>query len=326
MPKDHFIAQTYLKHFVDPNHRNMLHAYRKSDGATFPCYPAAVCHEWDGDRNPKFLGQAEMLGDFRKIFEPHWNPSVANMLAGKVSASDKFVISAYMANLMTCTPAWRRVGADMHDEGLKSYMSFAKKMKEKNGGQPDLPVEAIELVEQGKVKVYIDPDYIKAVVTKKLLNSAWNTYNQDWTILVNESQEPFITSDSPVALIPSPRVEAAPQRYLPITPKLCLAVIHERTVKPIVLTERDFQTPPHGTIKGRKITTAADARFVNRIVAQCAEDVVFSSTSSPRIAALVKRYAKFRVELNFVEFPAKGEEDAIYQGYIIDVRERSPAV
>jgi hypothetical protein len=72
MAKDHFVAQTYLRHFGDPSRKGMLHAYRKSDGKYFPCNTKDVCHEWDGDLNP-LLVQSNMLGQFRKLFEPRWH-------------------------------------------------------------------------------------------------------------------------------------------------------------------------------------------------------------------------------------------------------------
>jgi len=67
------------------------------------------------------------------------------------------------------------------------------------------------------------------------------------------------------------------------------------------------------------------AKAINKLVAQCAEDLVFNFTASSGIEALVKNFAKFRVEVDFVEFPAN-EPDAIYQGSIIRVRDtRLPA-
>src|SRR5947209_5255803 len=112
MSNDHFVAQTYLKHFGDVGTGGMLHAYRKKDGKEFACWPKDVCHEWDGDLN-RLLRDPELLGDFRKMIEPWWNPSVETVLQGEMTYHDKFVISGYMANLLTCTPAWRRVGVTM---------------------------------------------------------------------------------------------------------------------------------------------------------------------------------------------------------------------
>jgi hypothetical protein len=69
MSNDHFVAQTYLKHFGDASRGDIMYAYRKSNGDEFPCHPRAVCHEWDGDLNP-LLAPPQLLGDYRKLFEP----------------------------------------------------------------------------------------------------------------------------------------------------------------------------------------------------------------------------------------------------------------
>ena len=141
--QDHYIAQTYLKHFGDGSKGGMLNAYRKSDGAAFACWPKDVCREWDGDINP-LLSEPGLLGDFRGIFEPWWNLSVGAILGGDISPQEKFALSGYIANLMTCTPTWKRIGVRMNNDHMTGSLLFAKKMKERHGGQADLPVDAIE--------------------------------------------------------------------------------------------------------------------------------------------------------------------------------------
>ena len=48
MANDHFVAQTYLRHWLRPGQK-LLHAYSKASAKEFPCRPADICHEWDGD-------------------------------------------------------------------------------------------------------------------------------------------------------------------------------------------------------------------------------------------------------------------------------------
>jgi hypothetical protein len=66
MAQDHYIAQTYLKHWA--GHEGRLHAYRKSRPHEFQCWPYDVCREWNGDLNPYFKKNPSLLGDFQKIF------------------------------------------------------------------------------------------------------------------------------------------------------------------------------------------------------------------------------------------------------------------
>ena len=135
MPRDHFIAQTYLRHFGDPSKGGMMHAYRKSDGKAFSCHPKDVCHEWDGDLNP-LLEKQNLLGEYRKIFEPKWRASVATLLEKTILPADMFAISGYVANLMVCTPTWVRISVNMYDAHTKAFLSFSKRMQQKNGGMP----------------------------------------------------------------------------------------------------------------------------------------------------------------------------------------------
>ena len=74
------------------------------------------------------------------------------------------------------------------------WLSFSKKMKEKHGGQPNLPVEAIAMLQRGELKLDTDPDYIKGLVTRNLMQYAWVIYNQDWTVVRNEAAQPFRTA------------------------------------------------------------------------------------------------------------------------------------
>lgn len=316
MPNDHFIAQTYLRHFGDPSKAGMLHAYQKSTGKYFPCRPKNVCREWDGDLNPLLTKQG-LLGDFRKLFEPHWNAAVTALRSSTLPDGDKFAISGYFANLMVCTPTWRRIGVAVYNDHAKSFLSFSKRMAEKHGGNPNLPIEAITMLERGELTLEHDPDYIKAITSQALLRYAWLTYHQDWVVIRNATAHPFITSDNPVAIRPSDNPQVAVIRYLPITPEFCLAVYYDRVNVPPFAPPM----PPLGTVRWVGITDQ-DAKSINRLVAQCGEDLVFSSTASTGIEALVKNCARFRVEAEFVRLPSK-EPDTVYEGSVIRVRETS---
>lgn len=326
MTHDHFVAQTYLKHFSDASAGGMLHAYRKTDCRRFRCWPKDVCREWDGDLN-RLLVHPTLLGEFRRIVEPYWNLSVENVFSGQITYHDKFVVAMYMANLMTCTPAWRRVGVSQHNQMYVLWLSFCKRMKEKHGCQPNLPVEAIEMLERGEIALDTDPNYIKGLVTRNLVQYAWYIYNQDWIILRNRSLQPFITSDNPVALQYSGAPGEPVCRFLPITPQLCLAMKFDPTSNPTcervtpTQLEAGLRRPPRGSV----IQSACDehrARFINRVQAQSAEELVFSSEASEGIQRLITKVSSFRLEVRCVEFPdPSGDPDAVIQGSILGVNE-----
>ena len=80
------------------------------------------------------------------------------------------------------------------------------------------------MIERGEIALDTDPDYIKALVTKNLVHYAWTMYNEDWTFVRSDSAEPFLTSDNPVAMKYSGAPGEAVRRFLPLTPRLCLAL------------------------------------------------------------------------------------------------------
>jgi hypothetical protein len=325
MSQDHFVAQTYLRHFGDATHGGMLRAYRKQDGQSFPCWPKNVCREWDGDLN-RLLPHPELLGDFRKMIEPYWNSSVETVLTGRMSYHDKFVVAAYMSNLMTCTPAWRRVGISHHNQHYSARLALVKEANERRDERSNLLLEGIELLERGELTIETDPDYIKGLVTKTLMHYAWFIYNQDWVVLRNESAHPFITSDNPVALASSGVAGDAIRRYLPITPRLCLMMRFEPTANPAgeQLSPKELEyglrNPPQGSITN-ETCSAELARYINRIQVQSAEDFIFSSEDSEGIRRLVSKHAKYRMEVQVVQYRDRDDGD-IVRGSILHVRER----
>jgi Protein of unknown function (DUF4238) len=283
----------------------MLHAYRKPDGSYFRCWPKDVCHEWDGDANP-ILKKPDLLGDYRSIFEPFWNPSVASILSGTISPQDKWAVSGYMANLMASIPTWRRVGIDMYDQMTAARLRVEVDLR-KEHGQPIEPelAEGVEMLERGELKVVTEPDYIKALATKNLMNYAWLSYNLDWLIFRNETSQPFITSDNPVAYDHSGVPGSPVWRYLPITPSLCLCIEydpkkHRIESVPPELLEKGLAVAPKGAVRGT-VAEPSDVRLINKLVVQCAEQLVFSSDPFEKLPLLVRKYGKYRMITRHVE-------------------------
>src|SRR4051812_22576616 len=93
MAEDHYVAQTYLKHFAGDSGK--LRAYRRSNGKTFPCPPKDICAELDGDTIPEFLVDEKLLGKYRKIFEGAWNPAVEALQKRGVDQETKLHIAGY---------------------------------------------------------------------------------------------------------------------------------------------------------------------------------------------------------------------------------------
>lgn len=323
MAKDHYVAVTYLKHFVEAAAGDMLNAYSKQSGKQFKCFPKDVCREDDGDKNLMFSGNPELLGNFRAIFEPHWNQAVAAFLSRQNTYQDKLVVSAYMANLMVVTPTWQRIGALTYAKNMLGTLEFKRQLHNEGVMTLDeMMLNGIDMLSRGDLKIEVNADYVKGIATKQLMNYALLIYNVDWCLLVNNTPEKFVTSDSPVAVQSLGSFSGSIRRYLPLTPELCLVVeLHGHKHK---LVEEDkfaeeLVKPPQGEIKRLSIS-AGEVRAINVMQVKSAENFVFSSVASDGIAKVTKKYSKHKLDVDYREFPSP---DGIgkYQGVHICVRE-----
>jgi len=306
MNNDQFVARTYLKHWADPG---PMRAYRKSDLKSFPCWPADVCAEMGGDLNPEYLKNPALLGQFRSIFEPHWNEAVEAVRERHMTSEHKYIIAGYWANLVSATPTLRNIGVNLFEKGIQSVLPMFIK---------DHPPP--ESLKNAKLTVEVDPNYIKAVATTQLLAGTWQLYNQPWTILVNGTEDEFITSDNPSALYPPPAIGAGPTvRILPISPRLCISTVMDQTKAPTrELTREDLTSRPQGPITYHDIVPDG-VTLANRLIAANADNLVFSRTENPKVAALVEEFRDHGVQLHHSvkETPANGghiTQSAIFVG------------
>jgi Protein of unknown function (DUF4238) len=302
MSNDHYVAETYLKHFSDL--REMLHVHSKKRGNSFCTKPNGICYEEDGDFISEFLPFPDMLGEYRAIFEPHWNEAIRSL--PKPNGENKKAFSGYLANLLVCTPSWLRATKKISDAHMFHTLRRHYAVSEQSG-KPDLKLkEMLDKLNSGTFFAETKEDFTRAVHAIHLLKYAWLIYNSDWVILENRTADLFITSDNPAAMEdPGPwgHYKRGFPRYFPLTPKYCLACDLSEKSNPYA--EPEFWLPPQGTIR---ITVADDrsVKRVNKAVIQCAEDFVISScklTSS--MVALITKYALYRVDTQINE----GERD-----------------
>jgi hypothetical protein len=197
MRDDHYVAQTYLKHFAGPS--GMLRAYRKSDGHTFPCRPRDICHEPDGDIIPDFLSEPAYLGEFRNAFEPLWNHAVAALKARSLDMRDKLHLAGYWANLMVCTPTWKRVAVEISNQRVQHTVQAHNVLSAEIGKANHKVKEAIEAVERGEITIETEGDYVRAESARSALTYTWGLYNADWDVFENDTGTEYITSDNPAS-------------------------------------------------------------------------------------------------------------------------------
>jgi uncharacterized protein DUF4238 len=280
MALDHYIARTYLKHWCDKDAGRPLRAYRKSDGKEFPCWPADVCTEPNGDLN-QYLTKPDVLGQFRKLWEPFWNQAVDGYRRGEFTGDHKFVLSLGWGSISLTTPTTTGIGTEMLQKELQSLLPIIARDHPPPKGTrlEDLTIE-------------VDPDFAKAMATRVLPRLTWRFYVQPWSLLANSMAEPFLTSDNPSAMFGEDNYGSTPARTLPLSPDLCVSTMMDFDLAvPADFDLTNLVTRPCG-----KTTVAAatleQARFVNCLLVQHAGDLVFSSRASADISALVAALRK----------------------------------
>jgi hypothetical protein len=234
-----------------------------------------------------------MLGQFRSNFEPKWDAALDALQNGRMCAADKFIIAGYWANLTVTTPTWRTIGTGLFEKEIRSILPIITQ---------DHPAP-----ENVKINVEIDPNYIKALVTKNLWRGTWQFYNQQWSILSNDTAFLFLTSDNPSAILPPEVIGGPAARILPLSPKLCVATRMEMSKMPEGERTPAVLPPPKEWVTYGKID-AVCVKIVNRLTVVNAENLVFSRTTSSGVAALVRKYRDFGAQLEHTIRPVPASD------------------
>ena len=277
----------------------MLRGYGKRSGKEFPCATKDICREWDWDVNPYFEDNPRLLGDYRKIFEPQWNPTVAAVRTNQLSAEDKFILSGYWALLTTCTPAWHRNAVELAERQLADFIPLVAKhfAKEKPEYQ--------DFIEEALAKGWIEPDpdghHIKALLTQQLTRTTLLLYQLDWVLLHNSTCAPFITSDNPSSVFPRRPFSGALTRILPLAPDFALLTTID-SGKKLAIDLPDLEKAPPGKISRGRVTRREAARL-NRITVMNADELILSGRSDSPVRRLVRNHRDFGVVIDHARFP-----------------------
>jgi hypothetical protein len=314
VPRDHYVAETYLKHFVRPG--KMLQGYKKSVRKNFPCHPNDICKELDGDKIKDYLQDPNLLGKFRSLFERNWNAALNGLGAAPIGLEQKLALSGYWANLLVFTPTMRRIFVKIHDHLEIESLRDAATLRSEH----DLSIAPLTgtLQDSGSLlnAQKAEPDAIRALLARSIMKYVWALYDANWIILKNETGISLLTSDNPVAFEdPGEQLRVGLPRFLPITPHLCL---YCEMAPSLDDKAPDFSRRPRGGVQTRSLGIQGVCR-INKAVVQCAGDLVISAEELPAISHLVAKYANFRVDVDFLK---KRNGDAILNGSRLRVREQ----
>ncbi len=195
MSKDHYIAQTYMKHFIDAENNNNLHVYDKQTSNYFTPSTKNICSSEGWDTNPYFKND-RAVEIFLNAVEPQWDACVENIFNLKNNKIIKFYLSGYIAVLASCTPASVRIGTNWQTDVTHQFaMNIISDMQNNPENYPDMPPTPPEILELLKkpngIKTVVDPKHPHAMAISILPDVQWNFYKADWLILINETENFF---------------------------------------------------------------------------------------------------------------------------------------
>jgi hypothetical protein len=291
MPFDHYVSQVHLKNFSSPALDGKLYAIRKSDLKRFQPRSQDICRIEDGSMNA-YLTESRAIEEFLKDVEPRYNASLTKLRENKPDQESIFCIAGFLAYLISCSPAAMRI----HSGPLKATLASTATLLDAQGEIPKSPESLggksmTELLADGTVTLEVDPKYPQAMGVTSVTNHVSVFGNSPWEILLNEhADSPFFTSDYPVA-IETFDINTPINRIVPLAPDLAIRIrpdIRLSRTQPD-LSFAKFKASSH-KLKRKEVTD------LNRLIVQCAEDLVLYRDDQPWVESFVTKNRRYRVE------------------------------
>ena len=291
MPLDHYVSQVHLKNFNSPSLGELMYAVRKSDLKKFPTKAQDVCRITDHNTNP-YLQQPRAIEDFLKGIEPKYNASLEKIREDKIDRECIHCISGFVAYVLTCSPAALRLNAGP----LKAAVDAVARLADAKGVFSNAPASLgskslTELLDEGGVALTVDPKYPQALGINSILHHVSIFGNSPWEILRNfQSDTPFFTSDYPVA-IEAVNLNTPINRVVPLAPDLAIRI------KPDIRLARMPHDPTFAQFRStRRALKRYEVVELNRLIVQCAEDLVFHCDDCWWIDAFVTKNRRHYIE------------------------------
>lgn len=169
-----------------------------------------------------------------------------------------------------------------------------------------------DLLKEGAVTINVDEKFPQALGIVNVLHVSSHFGNSVWEVLHNDHHDsPFFTSDFPVA-IEVIDANLPINRVVPLAPNLAVKIIPDLSLdnKDIDFSFKKLR------VKHRKLSKE-DVRCVNRLIVQCAEELVFYRDDLHWIEKYVSKYRKYRVEPIAQTIPAGNGGGMILSTYRI---------
>ena len=289
MPLDHYVSQVHLRNFYSPKTKRLF-AFRKSDLKRFPPRSEDVCRIEDGSTNA-YLKDDRIVERFLLDVEPKYNASLAKLRDDKIDQECVYSIAGFAAYVASCAPAAMRI----HTEPLKAALQAHVILLDRQGILSKAPEalggkSATELLADKTIQFNVNEKFPQAIGITTIMKfvSIWG--NSCWEILHNDDPETqFLTSDFPAAI--ELRPDQIINRVIPLAPNLAVRFIPDprQSRAKVDLSFSGFRYR-------HRTPSRAEAIEINRLIVQCAEDVVFWHDERGWIAGFVEKHRHFQVE------------------------------
>jgi len=290
MALDHFVSQVHLRKFyADALTRKKMYAWRKSNLDHFVCDARDVCRIPEGSTN-RYIAEPRAAEEFLRLVEPRYNAACAAALSGSLEVEDVFSLAGFTAFIVGCSPTSIRLGR----RSISAFADTQARLLDENGMIDRSPEELgrrslSQLLDDNAILINVDEKFAQAMGIAQVLELTNGFADTLWEFILNPFEDsPFLSSDFPVALAPN-KAEIAVCRFIPLQPNLGAYVSPSKA-------SSDARPTKFDNFKWR-IRTAKrpEVHLLNRLIVQCAEDMVFSNIESDWIRRLVERNAKHAV-------------------------------
>lgn len=289
--RDHYVSQTYLKHFSC--HTGYVFIYRKKEKLAKEVPIKSICYEKGGDICEDSTNKFS-LRDLLAEIEPLWNNFIyamkqrrileTNLDYSSTNQEPSFLgkISLFLSYLRCLSPEVNRLGKKRQELiANKTILPLLVNVEDDR-----LDEITRESIRNGGYEAQIGNDqYYKGMGAKVLSKIATELYNRQWEILENTTDIKFVTSDTPLIPLVKPAfIERRPSLYLPLTPSHAL------------LMKRG-----DSAINYKNINRRAEIKEYNKEITKSAADIIISSSNDSGIAKLVDRYRDHETKIEFAQ-------------------------
>jgi hypothetical protein len=299
MPKDHYVAQTYLRSFTN------------KDGWLIPYYKGqriivgkakstkSVCCA-DNGSTTKYLVEPRILENFLKPIETNWPANVQAIKSGRYNIEIRQEVAAYLACLRLCTPTATRKGCSslaaivrmttkqLADQGKLNHPDFS----------PEFNQQMLHHLYQNELSYEVDSQYALARAVLCIPNLIKMYLHADWKILLHDGGN-FLTSDNPLCLYYPNNNPQYAWTYAPLTTDMAVLIRPDLNFRYERATERQVTL---GRIEYGRIKENYLHDF-NQNLVRSAEKSIFFSRKEKWIELLVKKNSNWATESLNEEVP-----------------------